>query len=128
MEEPLPASFPISQLQTIGVGTWRSKLAPVNSTARVLHLADPKRIFLPENMVRTSVLEKLRMRRQNAKTAVSFDAVPERRTQRCSPSFQPGDRFCELRFRYQSSPTGSEGEISRPYVTDPFHPLNSIHI
>ena len=54
------------------------------------------------------------MRKQNTKTTVPLDVVPERRTERCSPRFRPGGRFCELRFRYQSSPTGSEGEISRP--------------
>ena len=54
------------------------------------------------------------MRKPNNKTTVPLDAVPERRTERCSPRFRPGGRFCELRFRYQSSPTGIEGEISRP--------------
>ena len=54
------------------------------------------------------------MCKQKTKTTVPLDAVPERRTQRCSPRFRPGGRFCKLRFRYQSSPTGSEGEISRP--------------
>ena len=33
------------------------------------------------------------MRKQNAKSAVPLDAVPERRTKRCSPRFQPGGRF-----------------------------------
>ena len=47
------------------------------------------------------------MRKQNTKTTVPLDEVPERRTERCSPRFRPGDRFCELRFRYQSSPTDS---------------------
>ena len=81
-------------------------------------------------MVGTSVLGKLRMRKENTKTTVPLDVAPERRTKRCSPRFRPGGRFCELRFRYQSSPTGIEGEdksAPRPYVTDPFHPLNSIH-
>ena len=54
------------------------------------------------------------MRKQNTKTTVPLDAAPERRTKRCSPRFRPGGRFCELRFRYLSSPTGREGEISRP--------------
>ena len=40
--------------------------------------------------------------------------VPERRTERFSPTFRPGGRFCDLGFRYQSSPIGIEGEISRP--------------
>ena len=54
------------------------------------------------------------MRKQNTKTTVPLDVAPERRTKRCSPRFRPGGRFCELRFRYLSSPTGREGEISRP--------------
>ena len=65
-------------------------------------------------MVRTSVLGILRMRKQNTSKAVPLDVVPERRTKRFPPRFRPVGRFCELRFRYQSSPTGSEGEISRP--------------
>ena len=82
------------------------------------YLLDPTRILFTRNVVRTSVFGKLRMRTQNTKTTVPLDAVPERRTERCSPRFRPGDRFCELRFRYQSSPTGSEGEISRPLDLD----------
>ena len=54
------------------------------------------------------------MRKQNAKTTVPLDVVPERRTKRFPPRFRPVGRFCELRFRYLSSPTGREGEISRP--------------
>ena len=70
-------------------------------------------------MVRSSVLGKLRMRvlrmrKRDTKTTVPLDVVPERRTKRFPPRFRPVGRFCELRFRYQSSPTGSEGEISRP--------------
>ena len=70
--------------------------------------------FIPTDMVRTRVKGNLRMRKQNTKTTVPLDAVPERRTKRFPPRFRPVGRFCELRFRYQSSPTGSEGEISRP--------------
>ena len=105
-------------------------MARVNFVSWVSFLVDPTQILLLENMVGTSVLGKLRMRKQNTKLTVPLDVVPERRTKRCSPRFWPGGRFCELRFRYPSSPTGSEGEISRPldHVTDPFHPLNSIHI
>ena len=66
------------------------------------------------NMVRAWAQGKRRMRNQNTKTTVPLDVAPERRTERCSPRFRPGGRFCELRFRYQSSPTGIEGEISRP--------------
>ena len=54
------------------------------------------------------------MRKQNTKTTVPLDVVPERRTKRFPPRFRPVGRFCELRFRYLSSPIGREGEISRP--------------
>ena len=70
--------------------------------------------FIPMNMGRSRVRGNLRMRKQNTKTTVPLDVVPERRTKRFSPRFRPGGRFCELRFRYLSSPTGREGEISRP--------------
>ena len=63
-------------------------------------------------MVRTSALRNLRMRSRNANKAVLLDAVPERRTKRCSPRFRPGGRFCELSFRYLLP--GSEGEKCRP--------------
>ena len=70
--------------------------------------------FIPTNMVWTRVRGNLRMRKQNTKTTVPLDVVPERRTKRFPPRFRPVGRFCELRFRYLSSPTGREGEISRP--------------
>ena len=70
--------------------------------------------FIPTNMVRTRVRGNLRMRKQNTKTTVPLDVVPERRTKRFPPRFRPVGRFCELRFRYLSSPIGREGEISRP--------------
>ena len=55
----------------------------------------------------------LRMRKWRTKTTVPLDAVPERRTERCSPRFRPGGRFWgEPRFRYLSP--GSEGEKCRP--------------
>jgi len=80
----------------------------------VRNSVDPARTFLSKNVVRTSALRILRMRKPNTNKAVPLDTVPERRTERCSPRFRPGGRFCELRLRYQSSPTGREGEISRP--------------
>ena len=54
------------------------------------------------------------MRKQNTKITVPLDVVPERRTKRFPPRFRPVAHFSELRFRYLSSPTGREGEISRP--------------
>ena len=89
------------------------KLARVNDVNTVMYSLGPIH-FNPTNMVRTRVSGNLRMREQNTKTTVPLDVVPERRTERCSPRFRPGGRFCELRFRYLSSPTGREGEISRP--------------
>ena len=70
--------------------------------------------FISTNMVRTRVRGNLRMRKPNSKTTVPLDVVPERRTKRFPPRFRPVGRFCELRFRYLSSPIGREGEISRP--------------
>ena len=59
-------------------------------------------------MVRTRIRGNLRMRKQNTKTTVPLDVVPECRTERFPPRFRPVGRFCEL-----SSPTGREGELSR---------------
>ena len=70
--------------------------------------------FCPTHMVRNPLLGKLRMRKFNTKRAVPLDVVPERRTKRCPPRFRPADRFCELSFRYLTSPAGSEGEKYRP--------------
>ena len=75
------------------------------------------------------------MRKQNTKTTVLLDVVPERRTERFTPRFQPVGRFCELRLRYLSSPTGREGgrererdkSAPRPYETDPIGPLSLTH-
>ena len=44
-------------------------------------------------MVRTSVRENLRMRKQNTKTTVRLDVVPERRTERFPPIFQQPSRY-----------------------------------
>ena len=54
------------------------------------------------------------MRKQNTKTTAPLDVVPERRSKRFPPRFRRVGRFFELMFRYLSSPTGREGEISRP--------------
>ena len=54
------------------------------------------------------------MRKQNTKTTILLDVVPERCSKRFPPRFRPVGRFCELRLRYLSSPTAREGEISRP--------------
>ena len=70
--------------------------------------------FIPTNMVRTEARGNLRMRKQKTKTTLPLDVVPERRTERFPPRFRPVGRFCELKFRYLSSPTGREMEISRP--------------
>ena len=85
---------------------------PENAKTIGLHSLIPRRILFPTSMVRAPVLRKVRMRKWNANRAVPLDAVPERRTERCSPRFRLGDRFCELSFRYLSP--GSEGEKCRP--------------
>ena len=69
------------------------KLARGNSLNTVLYLLEPKRTVFHTNMVRTSMLGKLRMRKQNIKTIVPLDVLPERRTKRFPPSSRPGDRF-----------------------------------
>jgi len=102
--------FPIPRFIISCICSWRGKLARKQSTKSTYFSVDPTWM----NMVRITVLGKRRMRKQNSKTTVPLDVVPERRTKRCSPRFRPGGRFCELRFRYPSSPTGREGEISRP--------------
>ena len=63
------------------------------------------------------------MCKQNTSSAVPLDAVLGRRTERCSPRFRPGDRFCELSFRYLL-PGCREMSAPTTYVTDSFHPLN----
>ena len=60
----------------------------------------------------TTVLRKLRMRKQHTNRAVPLDVVPEHRTKRCFPKFRPSDCFCELSFRYLSP--GIEGGKCRP--------------
>ena len=64
------------------------------------------------------------MRKQNTKTAIPLDVVPERRTERFPPRFRLVGRFYELRFL--SSPTGREGEIGRPLDHIFFKPLENI--
>lgn len=68
--------------------------------------------YFPTDVVSASTLEKLRMCEQIIKKAVPLDAVPARRTKRCSPRFRSGDRLCELNFRYLSP--GIEGESVGP--------------
>ena len=68
-------------------------MARVNFVIGVRFLVDPTQIFLPMNMVGTSVLGKLRMRKQNTKTTVPLDVAPERRTKRCSRDFGPEVAF-----------------------------------
>ena len=88
-------------------------LARVDAIDTALYLSDSMQMFYPTNMARVLVLGNLRMHTKNAKREVPLDAVPERRTKRCSPRFQAGDRFCEPSFRYLSP--GSEGEKCRPF-------------
>ena len=66
------------------------------------------------------------MRKQNTMTTLSLDVVPDRRTELFPPRFRPVALFSELRFRYLRSPTGREGEISRPL--DHFRQIPFIHL
>ena len=71
--------------------------------------------FIPTNVVRTRVRGNMRMRKQNPKTTVPLDVVPERRTERCSPRFRPGGRFwSQVSDTCRHRQAGREGEISRP--------------
>ena len=106
--------FPIPSFKLLLNRHIWSQVARVNFVIGVRFLVDPDADISSHEYGRNFCLGKLRMRKQNTKTTVPLDVVPERRTKRCSPRFRPGGRFCELRFRYQSSPTGIEGEISRP--------------
>ena len=102
------------------------KLAQVNDVNTVMYSFH----FVLTNMVLTRVRGNLRMRKQNTKTSVPLDVVPDRRTERFPLRFRPVGHLCELRFGYPSSPTGREGQLSRPfrrYETDPIHPFGSIH-
>ena len=90
------------------------KLARVNDVNTHVFTWPYAIYFIATNMVRARIRGNLRMRKQNTKTTVPLDVVPERRTKRFPPRFRPVGRFCELRFRYLSSPISREGEISRP--------------
>ena len=102
-----------------GTSKWR-KHSHVFTWTYAIH-------FIPTNMVWTRVRGNLRMRKQNTKTKVPLDVVPERRTKPFPPRFRPVGRFCELRFRYLSSPTGREGEISHFKAQTPCWPLVVFH-
>ena len=59
----------------------------------IIFLSNCTRTFFHEYGKNFSSGGFLRMRKQNTESAVPLDAVPERRTKRCSPRFRPGDRF-----------------------------------
>ena len=63
-------------------------------------------------------------------TRAQGSVVPERPTQRCSPRFRPRGRFCaKVQMPVVTDRQGGRDKSApRPYVTDPFHPLNSFHI
>ena len=86
-------SFPRDVSMNWNCYCMSKKLARGNPLIPVLYLLDPKRTVFHTNMVRTSMLGKLRMHKQNIKTIVPLDVVPERRTKRFPPSSRPGDRF-----------------------------------
>ena len=76
------------------------KLSRGNSLNTVLYLLDPKRTVFHTNMVRTSMLGKLRMRKQNILWGKVQIPVPVQR--------------------------GREISARRPCMTDPFHPLGPL--
>ena len=100
-------------------------LARVNDVNTVMCHLTLRNSFHSTNMIRTRVRGNLRMRKQNAKTTVPLDVVPEYRTKRFPSRFQLVGRFCELRFRYVSSSTDREGEIRRPL--DHMRQISFIH-
>ena len=104
------ASLPGGFRECIGIFKMAGDGHDITNTCFTFSL--PYAHIFPTHMVRNSVQAKLRMRKQNTIRAVPLDAVPERRIERCSPRFRPGDRFCELSLRYLSP--GREGEKCRP--------------
>ena len=98
------------------------KLARVNDVNNVRYSLEPKqfiplpRIWQEQEKEGTCACtsKTLNLHKRRKMRTVPLDVVPERRTKRFPPRFRPVGRFCELRFRYLSSPTGREGEISRP--------------
>ena len=100
-----------SYQQTKSLSSMLRKLAPANDLNSVMYSLDSTQLnFISTKMVRIRARENLRMQKQNTKTKVPLDVVPER----CTERFRPVGSFCEPRFRSLSSPTGREGEICRP--------------
>ena len=60
--------------------------------------------------------------KQNTKTTVPLDVVPERRTERFPPRFRP------VQIPIVTDRQGGRDKSAlRPYETDPIHPLSSTH-
>ena len=70
------------------------------------------------------------MRKQNTKTIVPLDVVPERRTKRFPPRFRPVGRFWLAEVQIPIAPDrqgGKDKSAPKPYETDPIHPLSSTY-
>ena len=75
--------------------------------------------FIPTNMVLgTRVKGILRMRKQNTKTTVPLDVVPERRTKRFPPLLRAEVQIPLVTDRQG----GRDKSAPRPFETDPIHP------
>jgi len=60
------------------------------------------------------------MPKQNTKTTVPLDVVPERRTERFPPRFRPVGRFCEVQIPIVTDRQGGRDKSApRPYERDP---------
>ena len=99
----IAAHFRIPQCRPTSLNIPSSLFVKVVALAELLWLA-----FKSSTKSLQIVHEKkfiLRMRKQNTKTIVPLDVVPERRTERFPPRFRPVGRFCEPRFRYHMRQT-----------------------
>ena len=75
--------------------------------------------FIPTNMVRSRVWGNLRMRKQNIKTTVPLDLVPERRTERFPPIFRPVGRCFWTKVQItivNDRQAGRDKSATRPYI------------
>jgi len=68
------------------------------------------------------------MRQQNTKATEPLDVVPGRRTERCSRDFGLDVAFVATFQIPVGRQGGREKPAPRPYVTEPFRPLNLVTI
>ena len=87
-----------------------------SGTCKPVVISWPHADILLTHLVRNSVLGKLRISPRNNKRAVPLHVVHEHRAKWYSPKFWPGNRFCELSFRYQSPRSEGEQHVG-PWTT-----------